>query len=148
MAPEEDKEAIKVTVETQKPKDDKKKPSKKDETLEETMSEEDLELKERLESCVSTLLNKDEEESVTVAIRRNALDMIVKEVRTATSSMTSVPKPLKFLRPHFDDLKKFHKTLVEDGNVEKDDQFLVLRALLADVLSVLAMTLGDHGKFF
>lgn len=148
MAPEEDKKAIKVTVETEKPKDDKKKASKKDETLEETMSEEDLELKERLETCVSTLLNKNKEESVTVPLRRNALDMIVKEVRTATSSMTSVPKPLKFLRPHFVDLKGLHKDLVGDDNVEKDDEFMVLRALLADVLSVLAMTLGDHGRFF
>ena len=107
------------------------------------MSEEDLELKERLETCVSNLLNVDAEAAVTVPIRRKALDIIVLEVRT-TSIMTSVPKPLKFLRPHFDDLKGLHATLVTDETVVTEDEFLTLSALLADVLSVLTMTLGDH----
>jgi 26S proteasome regulatory subunit N1 len=146
MAPKEDEKAITVTVETSgKDKKDSKK--KKDDAPEQAMSEEDLELKERLETCVSTLLNVDAEASVTVPIRRKALDVIVLEVRTATSSMTSVPKPLKFLRPHFDDLKGLHATLVTDETVVTEDEFLTLRALLADVLSVLAMTLGDHGRF-
>lgn len=147
MAPKEDEKAITVTVETSgKDKKDSKK--KKDDAPEQAMSEEDLELKERLETCVSTLLNVDAEAAVTVPIRRKALDVIVLEVRTATSSMTSVPKPLKFLRPHFDDLKGLHATLVTDETVVTEDEFLTLRALLADVLSVLAMTLGDHGRFF
>lgn len=37
---------------------------------------------------------------------RNALRHLSSEIRSATTSMTSVPKPLKFLRPHYGQLKK------------------------------------------
>lgn len=33
------------------------------------------------------------------------------EIRTSTSSMTSVPKPLKFLRPHYGNLKAYYETM-------------------------------------
>lgn len=33
-----------------------------------------------------------------------ALDAIKNYIKTSTSSMTAVPKPLKFLRPHYDEL--------------------------------------------
>ena len=33
-----------------------------------------------------------------------ALDAIKDFIKTSTSSMTAVPKPLKFLRPHFEGL--------------------------------------------
>jgi hypothetical protein len=36
-----------------------------------------------------------------------------KEIRSATSSMTSVPKPLKFLRPHYGTLKSYFETMPE-----------------------------------
>ncbi|TYJ23004.1 hypothetical protein E1A91_A08G162000v1 [Gossypium mustelinum] len=35
------------------------------------------------------------------------------EIRTSTSSMTSVPKPLKFLHPHYGTLKAFYETMPE-----------------------------------
>lgn len=38
-----------------------------------------------------------------------ALDAIKDFIKTSTSSMTAVPKPLKFLRPHFDDLTKSYE---------------------------------------
>lgn len=34
------------------------------------------------------------------------------EIRVATSSMTSVPKPLKLLREHYDQLKEAYETMV------------------------------------
>jgi 26S proteasome regulatory subunit N1 len=144
MAPK-DKDAVDITAGSSKKKDEsetKKNGGKKpeDEGLD-TMSEEDKELKERLETCVSTLLNIEKEESVTVPIRLKALDVIVTELRTATSSMTSVPKPLKFLRPHFTVLKEFYNTLSPDASA-LDNGYLELRARLADVLAVLAMTMG------
>ncbi|KAF3507950.1 hypothetical protein F2Q69_00003444 [Brassica cretica] len=37
------------------------------------------------------------------------------EICASTSSMTSVPKPLKFLRPHYGTLKEFHKNMVESN---------------------------------
>lgn len=134
MAPK-DKEAVELTAS----KDDTKKNETKKEEVTDTLSEEDKELKERLETCVNTLLNRDNEAAVTTQIRLKALDVIVNELRTATSSMTSVPKPLKFLRPHFPVLKDLYTSSLAQSN---EGELLRLRARLADVLAVLAMTLG------
>jgi 26S proteasome regulatory subunit N1 len=151
MAPKDEKEAVKISVETKDPSkkesNNKNKPLKDGELKEATMSEEDQELKERLETCVSTVVNKDSEEAVTVPLRLKALDVLVAELRSATSSMTSVPKPLKFLRPHFPELKQLHVELMVNSAVDGDSIYLLLRARLGDVLSVLAMTLGDVGEF-
>lgn len=57
--------------------------------------------------------------------------------RTATSTMTSVPKPLKFLRPHYEGLKAHLASLPPSSDV---------RPALADVISVLAMTSGPEGS--
>eukprot|EP00566_Odontella_aurita_P002490 CAMPEP_0113572108 /NCGR_PEP_ID=MMETSP0015_2-20120614/25918_1 /TAXON_ID=2838 /ORGANISM="Odontella" /LENGTH=932 /DNA_ID=CAMNT_0000475117 /DNA_START=74 /DNA_END=2872 /DNA_ORIENTATION=+ /assembly_acc=CAM_ASM_000160 len=146
MAPEGSDKAVSMTAGTDKKKKDaaKSKKSGKDAAGEEpTMSEEDQELKERLETCVSTVVNEAEEASVTVPIRLKALDVIVTELRSATSSMTSVPKPLKFLRPQFAKIKDLYASFSGDEAVS-DIEMLVLRARLADVLAVLAMTMGKH----
>jgi hypothetical protein len=37
-----------------------------------------------------------------------ALEQLRVQIRTSTSSMTSVPKPLKFLREHYETLKTAH----------------------------------------
>ena len=66
-----------------------------------------------------------------------ALEYLVKEVRNATSSMTSVPKPLKYLRPHYDALKHCHAMAKESVPSKK---------LMADLLAVLAMTMSDPGS--
>ena len=110
------------------------------------MSDEDRALKERLETCVSTLINEADEIAVTPAIRLKAIDVIVTELRSATASMTSVPKPLKFLRPKYDILKGYYASIALDKSVEGDKEMIYLRARLGDVLAVLAMTLGKHGK--
>ena len=132
-----------------KSKSNKKKDKKNDDIIddENAMSEEDRELKERLETCVSTLINENNEDTVTTPIRLTALDVIVTELRSATSSMTSVPKPLKFLRPKFDVLKGYYGS-IEGDNITGDKEMVFLRARVADVLAVLAMTLGKHGKLF
>mmetsp|Transcript_19322 Transcript_19322/g.29776 ORF Transcript_19322/g.29776 Transcript_19322/m.29776 type:complete len:931 (-) Transcript_19322:146-2938(-) len=145
MAPidKKDDTAVEMTAETDKKKDTKK--TKKDvEEEENALSEEDQELKERLDTCVSTVLNVANETAVTVPLRLKALDVIVTELRTATSSMTSVPKPLKFLRPHFADIKKLHSAIEEENDDSIETELLELKARLADVLSVLSMTMGNH----
>jgi 26S proteasome regulatory subunit N1 len=43
-----------------------------------------------------------------IGLQRKALDEIKNEVSVATSSMTSVPKPLKYMRPHYDTIKEFY----------------------------------------
>ncbi|KAI4378486.1 hypothetical protein MLD38_015959 [Melastoma candidum] len=58
------------------------------------------------------------------------------EIRSATSSMTSLPKPLKFLRPHYGTLKAYYETMPESD----------LKSYLADILSVLALTMSAEGE--
>lgn len=160
MAPK-DKDAVEIAAESDSKKKDDGADGKNGAAggkkadginAEDNLSEEDRELKERLETCVSTVVNAANEAAVTVPIRLKALDVIVTELRTATSSMTSVPKPLKFLRPHFAVIKelftKLSKTKGGDAEAAEkesaalDDESLQLRARLADVLAVLAMTMG------
>jgi hypothetical protein len=45
-----------------------------------------------------------------------ALDQIKDFIKTSTSSMTAVPKPLKFLRPHYADLEKAYTSWPEGEN--------------------------------
>jgi 26S proteasome regulatory subunit N1 len=39
-----------------------------------------------------------------------ALEAIKNFIKTSTSSMTAVPKPLKFLRPHYEKLEKAYES--------------------------------------
>ena len=55
-------------------------------------------------------------------------------MRSATSSMTSVPKPLKMMVPNFENLKSSYKTF-PTGSLSA--------RLMADVLSILSMTIEE-----
>jgi len=110
-------------------------PEKKDKVAEDALppaelSEEDQALKERLDVAVQRLQEGND------ALYQQALMLLADEIKTATSSMTSVPKPLKYLAPHFQSLKEVYADLPPSPN----------RALLADVLSVLAMTFSADGS--
>lgn len=96
---------------------------------EEEMSEEDIQKKEELELLVTRTQDADE------GIARVALETLKTEIKSATSSMTAVPKPLKFLRPHYDLLKSVYEKLPEGDNKKS----------LADVVSILAMTMAAEG---
>lgn len=50
------------------------------------------------------------------SVVKSALDTMGNEIRTSTSSMTAIPKPLKFLRLHYDVLKEFHATMSDTTN--------------------------------
>lgn len=69
-------------------------------------------------------------------LHKPALESLRTLIRTSTSSMTSVPKPLKFLRPHYPEMK----TIYETWTVSSD------KSLFAEILSVLAMTYSDSGE--
>ena len=56
-------------------------------------------LKEKLELLVERLTDRE------MAQRVHALDQLKLEISGATKTMTSVPKPLKFLSPHFPKIK-------------------------------------------
>ncbi|KAI0674418.1 armadillo-type protein [Trametes maxima] len=100
----------------------------KDEEKEgEDLSEEDLQLKTELEMLIERL-----RESNT-GLYRPALETLRTLIRTSTSSMTSVPKPLKFLHPHYPGLQSLYETWPPSED----------KSLFADILSVLAMTYSD-----
>ncbi|CAN7057187.1 unnamed protein product [Brassica oleracea var. botrytis] len=105
----------------------KVKPPKK---KEEDLSEEDLELKQNLELYVKRVQDPNPES------QKAALESMSQEIRASTSSMTSVPMPLKFLRPHYGPLKDCHLKMEESD----------LKKLLADILSVLALTMSAEGE--
>ncbi|CCH60119.1 hypothetical protein TBLA_0C03150 [Henningerozyma blattae CBS 6284] len=107
-----------------------KKKTKKEKEAEEELSEEDLKLKTDLELLVERL--KDEDQSLYMP----SLVQLKKFIKNSTSSMTAVPKPLKFLRPLYPSLCKVHEKWTDNE----------LKSSIADVLSVLAMTYSDNGK--
>lgn len=43
-------------------------------------------------------------------LHKPALEHIKTSIKTSTSSMTAVPKPLKFLRPHYESLVKAYES--------------------------------------
>ncbi|XP_037457856.1 26S proteasome non-ATPase regulatory subunit 2 homolog A-like isoform X2 [Triticum dicoccoides] len=94
------------------------------------LSEEDLELKARLEDCVQLAQSGDPR------LRVEAIDTLRKEIRAATSSMTSVPKPLKFLRAHYGTLKACFQRMRDPAQKKH----------MADILSVLALTASAEGE--
>ncbi|KAI0244578.1 proteasome regulatory particle base subunit [Massospora cicadina] len=99
--------------------------------VKEELSEEDQELLADLERLVEKLANPKDEGSHIEAL--NSLHAILK---TSTCSMTSVPKPLKFLSRFF---AKLEATYTSWGLPHYSRR----KVLLADVLSVLGMSCGD-----
>lgn len=76
-------------------------------------------------------------EKEALGLQKVAIDTMSKEIRSSTSSMTSVPKPLKFLSPHYAPLQEYYEALADE---QENKPFL------ADVLSILAMTMGKEGS--
>lgn len=80
---------------------------------------------------------------------RPALETLRTLIRTSTSSMTSVPKPLKFLHPHYRELQTIYEGwLASEDKVSLPPVVPVhadvpTQSLFADILSVLAMTYSD-----
>lgn len=126
-----EKDAITVDSLTLEEQEKQKKDKKEEEKKENELSEEDKALKEGLELAVTRMQDEDE------SLHRPALEHLVNEIRSSTSSMTSVPKPLKFLRPHYETMK-----IVYNSWSSKHE----MKLKLADVLSVLAMTMAEAGS--
>lgn len=123
-----------VAGEGSKQKDVKDKDVKQDgkpkaEDKVEELSEEDAKLKESLEGMVT----RASQGASALASVSKAVEDIGNEIRTATTSMTSVPKPLKFLLPHYDTLKQAHEQAAQ-----------ACKAPLADIISVLGTVAGKE----
>ncbi|KAI0018373.1 armadillo-type protein [Xylariomycetidae sp. FL0641] len=94
------------------------------------LSEEDQQLKNELDMLVERLGESD------ASLYKPALEAMKTSIKTSTSSMTAVPKPLKFLRPHYEELTKLYEAWSEGGD----------KSSLADVLSVIGMTYSDEER--
>jgi len=101
--------------------------TKKPEVKEVELSEEDAHLKESLDTLVAGLTEGSDGAG-------DKLAQIAALIRSATTSMTSVPKPLKFLMPHYAAMKEVFEKL-SDASVKKD---------CADILSILSMVVSDQ----
>jgi 26S proteasome regulatory subunit N1 len=89
---------------------------------------------------------------------RPALETLRTLIRTSTSSLTSVPKPLKYLRPHYAELATIQAswpttlpssildTVSSAVGLGSKEPVISEKSLFADILSVLAMTYSDSGK--
>ncbi|BGP51245.1 proteasome regulatory particle base subunit [Rhodotorula kratochvilovae] len=103
------------------------------------LNEEDAALKGELEMLVERLRESD------TALYRPALESLRTLIRTSTSSMTSVPKPLKFLRPHYADLQKIHAAW-PDHPVQSTSQAVADTASAALDAIAAAVGLGGSSK--
>ncbi|KAI0242456.1 26S proteasome non-ATPase regulatory subunit 2 [Lamellibrachia satsuma] len=110
-------------AETKTPKKDAKNEKEK----EQEMSEEDRQLMEELNVMVDRLKESNQ------SLYRPALESMRTLIRSSTTSMTSVPKPLKFLRVHYDTLKEIYEK-IKDKETQR---------FCADVVSVLGMTMSE-----
>merc|ERR1712137_181875 len=88
-----------------------------------------IKTKESIELMVTRL--SDEESGV----QKLAIESLRQEIKNSSASISSIPKGLKFLRPHYNTLKDVWQ------NTEGDN-----RKYLADVISVLAMTMSTEGS--
>ncbi|KAI9529002.1 26S proteasome non-ATPase regulatory subunit 2, partial [Dissostichus eleginoides] len=95
---------------------------------EQELSEEDKQLQEDLEMMVERLAEKN------IELHHPALEELRRLIRSSTTSMTSVPKPLKFLRPHYGKLKEIYEGMAAGEN----------KRFCGDVVSVLAMTMSGE----
>jgi len=96
----------------------------KDAPKEEELSEEDKQLQEELNMVMERLTENDS------TLWLPSLEILRTLICASTTSMTSVPKPLKFLKPHYASLKGIIEKITEPA----------AKALCADIVSVLAMT--------
>ena len=109
-------------TDTKQAKDAKKKEDEPE------MSEEDKQLQEELNMLVERL------KETSVDLHKPSLEVLRTQIKSSTSSMTSVPKPLKFLRQHYATMKELFETWPNQEN----------KALLADIISILAMTISEE----
>lgn len=107
--------------------------------VEDELSEEDAELKNNLEMLVERVKESN------LGVQNTALEALRKEIRTSTSSMTSVPKPLKFLRPHYDGLKEVGD-IVKIPNKKVSQSALAKRTLMPLSLAILSHLLNHHSS--
>eukprot|EP01063_Lacrimia_lanifica_P040760 TRINITY_DN9375_c1_g2_i1.p1 TRINITY_DN9375_c1_g2~~TRINITY_DN9375_c1_g2_i1.p1 ORF type:complete len:939 (+),score=438.32 TRINITY_DN9375_c1_g2_i1:69-2885(+) len=93
------------------------------------LSEEDEKIKKDVDECVEKILENQ------AGVAKLAITTLTDLLRTATGSVTSIPKPLKFCRGHYKALKEHFAKLDAASDQYKN---------LADILSFVAITISDE----
>ncbi|KAL7060519.1 hypothetical protein AAHC03_09136 [Spirometra sp. Aus1] len=93
------------------------------EAVDDDLSEEDKQLQDELNMLLQRL------EEPNTELYKPALESLKTLIKSSTTSMTSVPKPLKFLRPHYGRIKAVYEKIQDP---------------LTKVVSVLGMTMTDN----
>lgn len=127
MPPTTEAKSTTVNKEKEEKESKDKKVTKKEEE-EPELSEEDKQLLDELNLCVERLQEADE------SLYKQALEILRTKIRSSTASITAVPKPLKFLRPHYGTLKEVHEKIKTNAN----------KQFCADIISVLGMTISEE----
>ncbi|KAJ2559258.1 proteasome regulatory particle base subunit [Coemansia sp. RSA 1933] len=94
------------------------------------LSEEDQKLVSELEMIVERLKEPSTE------IHHSALETLSNVIRSTTGSMTSVPKPLKFMKVHYETLTGLYSSWTDEKN----------KKFLASILSLLGMAYDRESK--
>ncbi|XP_049859480.1 26S proteasome non-ATPase regulatory subunit 2-like isoform X2 [Schistocerca gregaria] len=93
--------------------------------------DEESEENKHIEEEINLMMEKLKEDDYSQY--RHALETLRNLIRSATTSMTSVPFPLKHMRSHYPSLKEIHRKMKEGKT----------RSLCADVISVVSMAMSD-----
>ena len=89
------------------------------------LSEEDKEYKSNLDDMVNALYDKEYQLVI------NSFNLIKQEITNSTGTMTSIPRPLKFFREHYEALREYYLTL------EVTDT--LIKPILGNLLSILVL---------
>ena len=74
-------------------------------------------------------------------IRINSYNYLKDQITTSTSSMTSIPRPLKFIRLHFQEIKDFYDKY--NPTNEKDNYY---KLMLSDLISVILTVINEKDE--
>ena len=74
-------------------------------------------------------------------LRINSYNLLKHEITTSTSSMTSIPRPLKFARMHFTEIKEFY-----DKFIPKNDKENEYKLMLSDLISVILTVINEKDE--
>ena len=74
-------------------------------------------------------------------LRINSYNMLKHEITTSTSSMTSIPRPLKFVRTHFTEIREFYEKF--NPTDQKDINY---KLMLSDLLSVILTVVNEKDE--
>ncbi|XP_055388630.1 uncharacterized protein LOC129617418 [Condylostylus longicornis] len=130
MAQQEEEKAVIISVPSKEPTKHKKKNDKKKKE-EEELSEETQKIKDEIELLAERVRDSDD------GVAQLALQTLSLQLRGATTTMTSVPLPLKFLRPYFGDIELHYESLPDDNSN---------KTAIADVLSILATVVPNDTR--